>query len=295
MSDMPGLMVMLPITLLIGAGIGLALWLFAHLVLAVPEEDRSYLDQPPLGFRLVWWLIRLLAWYLRDMLPQRWSRQWEGQLQQAGLDYVLTAPQLVASQGVASALGVGGGIVLAKMLDMDSEVLPGALGILGLLYPWIWVRERIMARRKDLMKTLPFYLDIVTMCVEAGLNFNGALRQATLKGPSGVLREEFQRILRDIRAGKPRADALRSFAQRVHEPTVSTLVSTIIQSEALGVNLGPMLRAQADQRRLERFLRAEKLAMEAPVKMLFPLVAFIFPCTFVVLGFPILMMFRDIQ
>ena len=150
-------------------------------------------------------------------------------------------------------------------------------------------------RRKDLLKTLPFYLDMITLCVEAGLNLSGALRQATLKGPPGVLRDEFQRILRDVRAGRSRTDALRQFARRMGEPSVTAVVSSIVQAENTGMNLGPILRAQADQRRTERFLRAEKLAMEAPVKMLLPLIAFIFPCTFIVLGFPIAMMFMDMK
>ena len=106
-----------------------------------------------------------------------------------------------------------------------------------------------------------------------------------------MLRDEFQRVLRDIRAGKARAIALRGMAARLNEPSVSHFTTAVIQAESMGMNLGPVLRAQADQRRTERFLRAEKLAMEAPVKLLFPLIAFIFPCTFIVLFFPIAMKF----
>ena len=78
-------------------------------------------------------------------------------------------------------------------------------------------------------------------------------------------------------------------ADRVQEPGVTNLVAAIVQAESMGMNLGPVLRAQAEQRRSERFIRAEKLAMQARVKMLFPLIAFIFPCTFIVLFFPIAM------
>lgn len=142
-----------------------------------------------------------------------------------------------------------------------------------------------------MLKTLPFFLDIITLCVEAGLNLTGALAHAVAKGPAGPLRDEFSRILRDVRAGKSRADALRTFADRMNEPAISNLVSSLIQAETIGMSLGPLLRAQAEQRRAERFARAEKQAMEAPVKMLFPLIAFIFPCTFLVLAFPIVMKF----
>jgi tight adherence protein C len=132
---------------------------------------------------------------------------------------------------------------------------------------------------------------VITLCVEAGLNLQGAMNQAVQKGPKGVMRDELQKVLRDIRAGKQRAEALRAMAERLGEASISNLVTSLIQAESLGMNLGPVLRAQSEQRRSERFLRAEKLAMEAPVKMLLPLIAFIFPCTFIVLGFPIAMKF----
>jgi tight adherence protein C len=166
-------------------------------------------------------------------------------------------------------------------------------GLFGFVYPGIWLRDTIQNRRRELLKSLPFFLDVVTLCVEAGLNFQGALHQAVLKGPKGVMREEFQRVLRDVRAGKPRAEALRALALRLNEPPVTNFVASVIQAERLGMNLGPVLRAQADQQRVDRFLRAEKLAMEAPVKMLFPLIAFIFPCTFIVLFFPIVVKFME--
>jgi len=121
----------------------------------------------------------------------------------------------------------------------------------------------------------------------------GALQQAALKGPKGALCDEIKRVLRDVRSGKARADALRAMSERVQEPAVTNFVTALIQAERMGMNLGPVLRAQADQRRSERFLRAEKLAMEAPVKLLFPLIAFIFPCTFIVLFFPIVVQFMQ--
>jgi tight adherence protein C len=129
------------------------------------------------------------------------------------------------------------------------------------------------------------------LCVESGLNLSGAIQQAVDKGPVGALKDEFARVLRDIRAGKPRSEALRELASRMDMAAVSSFVSTLIQAEATGMNLGPILRAQADQRRVERFARAEKLAMEAPVKLLFPLIFFIFPCVFAILMFPIVMKF----
>jgi tight adherence protein C len=155
----------------------------------------------------------------------------------------------------------------------------------------LWVRDRIEARHRGVQKALPYALDLITLCVEAGLTLQSALGHAVAKGPAGPLRDEMARVLRDRRAGKTRVEALRSMSTRMRDPAIANLVSALIQSETLGMNLGPILRAQAEQRRMERFSRAEKLAMEAPVKMLFPLIAFIFPCTFIVLGFPIAIKF----
>jgi tight adherence protein C len=94
-------------------------------------------------------------------------------------------------------------------------------------------------------------------------------------------------LLREVRAGKPRTDAMRDMAARLNFPPINSLVSALVQGEVMGASIGAILRAQAEQRRTERFQRAEKLALEAPVKMLGPLIMCIFPCTFIVIGFPI--------
>jgi tight adherence protein C len=218
-------------------------------------------------------------------------------LRLAGWDFGLTPEQFVAAR-IVYALLVGAIAAWVASTLMPPAVrsawigpAAGALGLLGFAMPTIWLHDRVALRRAETLRQLPFALDIITLCVEAGLNLQGALAQAVAKGPKGVLRDELQRVLRDIRAGKPRAEALRSMAERLQEPSVTQFVSAVVQAEAMGMNLGPVLRAQADQRRTERFLRAEKLAMQAPVKMLLPLIAFIFPCTFIVLFFPIAMKF----
>lgn len=276
----------------IGAAAAAVGWLLGSLAAEVPAEDRSYRDRPPPAFRLAWWPIHWLSHYLGAWLPDAWSRSLQGRLRQAGLDYALSPAQFVAAQAVAAGAAAG---LTAFVLDAwnlaEIASLVLAAAALGALFPLIWLRDQVQARRREVLKTLPFMLDIVTLCVEAGLNLTGAFQQATAKGPAGPLRDELARVLRDVRAGKPRSDALRTFADRLDEPAIANLVSALIQAEALGMSLGPILRAQAEQRRTERFARAEKLAMEAPVKLLFPLIAFIFPCTFLVLGFPIVMKF----
>jgi tight adherence protein C len=281
------------LALLFGLALALLVWLLAAMVAAIPPEDRQYKDAPPLGFRLLWWPIHWCSHAIARFVAQEPTAALPVKLRKAGLDYSLGAAQFVAARLICALLT---GLLLcwiaaALMHSGATAWLQAGLAgsLCGWIYPALWLRDRIARRKSLLQKSLPFYLDIITLCVEAGLNFQGALLASVEKGPPGALRDEFQRVLRDIRAGKGCADALRAMGERIDEPSVINFVSAVIQAERVGMNLGPVLRAQADQRRAERFLRAEKLAMEAPVKLLFPLIAFIFPCTFIVLFFPLVM------
>jgi tight adherence protein C len=288
--------------LAMGTSVALIAWLIAKALADVPQEDREYKDPPPLGFRLVWWPVQWISHYLEPFISAKTAIAVQTKLRKAGLDYTLSVSQYMASRIVSGLVVM---LVFGWILSTFDHPEEGHMrirasmyaeamlfgAVFGWLYPAIWLKDRLAVRKRELLKTLPFYLDMITLCVEAGLNMQGAMTQAVSKGPKGVLRSEFQRVLRDIRAGKGRAGSLRDMAERLSEPSVSNFTTAVIQAESMGMNLGPVLRAQADQRRTERFLRAEKLAMEAPVKMLFPLIAFIFPCTFIVLFFPIVMKF----
>ena len=290
-------------TIGIGLSVAAVMWLVSKALAEVPQENRQYRDRPPLGFRLMWWPVQWTNHYLSGFVPHKMHVRLLRQLRQGGMEYTISPSQFVAGRLVCAGFvaliflwavssfdaGRGAKAVPFGSLIYLQAMLIGAL--CGWIYPVIWLKERIASRRRMLLRALPFFLDIITLCVEAGLNFQGAMVQAVDKGPDGAFKEEMQRVLRDIRAGRSRSDSLRAMASRLNEPSIGNFVSAVIQAESMGMNLGPVLRAQADQRRTERFLRAEKLAMEAPVKMLFPLIAFIFPCTFIVLFFPIAMKF----
>jgi tight adherence protein C len=132
---------------------------------------------------------------------------------------------------------------------------------------------------------------MLTITLEAGGALSVALKVATDRAPDGVLRGAFMRVQGDLRAGRSRREALLALGERLSLPAVDPLVAALVQAESSGASLATVLRAQADQRLHERFARAEKLALEAPVKMLGPLVLCIFPCTFLVLAFPLVMRF----
>ena len=131
-------------------------------------------------------------------------------------------------------------------------------------------------------------LDLLTLSVEAGLDFMGAVQRNCERRKMDPLNEELLRMQREIQIGTTRKVALRNLSERVRIPQVRTLCTALIQAEELGVSIGSILRIQADQMRQDRFERAEKLAHEAPTKMLFPLLLFIFPATIIVLLGPLL-------
>lgn len=274
-----------------GVSVALLVWLAYRFVADTPPAGAQGRDQPPPAFRATWWLIAAAAHYSAPTLSWRYRRTLDKRLVAAGLDQALAAKHILAAQWLI-AIAVAGVIMLLHVMTAGTPGVTGASLIaagsgLGWIWPRLWLRECIALRQRALLRALPFMLDMTTLCVEAGLNLSGALQQAVRKGPPGPLRDELQRVLSDIRTGVPRAQALRDLATRVNTSAVTALVGTLIQADTLGMNLAQILRAQADQQRSDRFLRAERLAMEAPVKMLFPLIAFIFPCTFVVIAFPI--------
>lgn len=152
----------------------------------------------------------------------------------------------------------------------------------GLLLPDAITSHRKRARERAIQKALPDMLDLLTMSVEAGLGFDRALSKV-IESKKGPLAEEFSVVLQEIRVGRPRREALRDLSERLKLPEVSRLIGAILQAEQLGTGMAKTLRVQAEQLRLARRQRAEEAAMKAPIKILFPLVLFVFPALFVVL------------
>lgn len=274
------------VSLLFGGFVTLLVWNIYQVITDVPEEDRSYLDRPALGFRLIWPLIRLLVHYLGPHVSRNYRLVTHMRLRRAGMDYSLSPEQFLAGKIIAALAVIGLSLAIQYLLGYSPSMIFAILGgVGGFFYPELWLKEVTDTRNKAIFRALPFYLDIITLSVESGTNLTGGLTQALQKAPDSPLRNEFGRVLRDIRAGKPRAEALRAMTERVSSDGVNNVVSSMIQAEKTGSSLGPVLRAQADQLRSLRFQKAEKIAMEAPVKLLGPLVMFIFPNTFLVVAF----------
>lgn len=173
-------------------------------------------------------------------------------------------------------------VLLMRLPPLYHWGLSLALGLLGFYYPRLWLSQQIRRRKKEILKTLPDALDLMVICVEAGLGFDAAMQRVSERW-NNELGKAFSRVLQEISLGRLRKDALRDMAVRVDLPEMTTFVAAIIQAEQLGVSIAKVLHIQADQMRLRRRQRAEELARQAPIKMLFPLVFLIFPAMFVVL------------
>jgi tight adherence protein C len=287
--------------IVIAALIGVAFVVFAAAVVysalrlrdEVPDEDREYLDPLPPALRLLWPLLRLVDYHLCQRLPPRLLAGPAEKLRLSGLLYLMSPTQFIALCLVGMAGFALAGYAAGRFAGFHSGLFVAGAAALGFVYPRVWLKDTLKKRQALIVKALPVYLDFLTMGVEAGLNMAGAIGQAVAKGPAGPLKNEFAFVIRDLRSGLTRAEALRRMDERVRIAQVTSFISAVIQAERMGASLGPTFRTQAEQRRTERFQLAEKLAMEAPVKLIFPLVAFIFPVTFLVLMFPIAVKFMQ--
>jgi tight adherence protein C len=279
------------IALMVGGAVLMIAFSLPKLSQQVPQEDREYMDPLPPLLRLSWPLVRFFEYHVCQFVPGAALENTHRRLALTGVGYLVSAEQFYAIRILSTIGGFGFAWVCLRMLETTSAYWL-LLGLaVGYFYPDLWLSDTRQRRSKAVQRTLPSYLDFITMAVEAGLNMTGAITQAMDKGPAGPLKHEFYMVVRDLRSGLPRADALRRMEARLQMPEITSFVGTVIQAEKMGASLGAALRVQAEQRRTERFQRAEKLAMEAPVKLIGPLMIFIFPVTFVVLGFPIVMKF----
>ena len=201
------------------------------------------------------------------------------------------APEdIMALQEIGLVVGLLFGLLAANVLQQNlAWGLAGAL--LGAMYPLIWANDHVTKRHLAITRALPFNLDLLTLSVEAGLDFTAALDTVVRRGKGGPLRDELSMVLKQLKMGKTREEALKAMIARVDLPALTQFVTALIQADKMGTSLGKVLRIQSTQLRIERTQRAEKLANEAPVKMLFPLIACIFPTVFMILFGPIVFAF----
>jgi tight adherence protein C len=198
-------------------------------------------------------------------------------------------------------LGLGlpsAGIMVLPLIGASStQVLLGLvwLGIGGWIGPTFYVRGRLKARQKEVQLALPDMLDMLVVCVEAGLGLNQALVRVAeeIDHVSAVMSEQLLLVNLEMRAGTPRDEALKNFAERTGVPDIRSLVSMLIQTDRFGTSVADALRVHSETMRTKRRQRAEEAAAKTTIKLVFPLVLFVFPAMFVVvLGPSALAIFR---
>ena len=195
----------------------------------------------------------------------------------------------IAAQGILALGGAFVGLVLMGAASPSRAPLFALLfGVLGFLGPNFVLNSRVRARQAAVAAELPDALDLLSVSVEAGLGFDGAVQKLT-EHMEGPLIEEFELALGEMRIGEGRQEALKKMAERSASQEMASFVRAIVQADQLGISLGRILRIQAADSRLKRQLLAEEKAMKAPIKMLFPTVAFIFPAMFIVILGPALL------
>jgi tight adherence protein C len=192
---------------------------------------------------------------------------------------------IIGAKGILLVVGGIFGLVAGSAAAPKYTLLLGlAFAGIGWMAPGVYLNGRVRRRQADVAAELPDALDLLSVSVEAGLGFDGAVQKLT-EHMAGPLIEEFELALGEIRIGEGRQEALKKMSERSASPEMASFVRAIIQADQLGISLGRILRVQAGDTRLKRQLLAEEKAMKAPIKMLFPTVAFIFPAMFlVVLG-----------
>ncbi len=251
--------------------------------------DEIELSQP-FAERVIYPVLRQFGEMAAKNTPQNALQETTRKLELAGKAGFVDAPMFLASRFVAA--GVLGVLVVAvaKFSIFDQtwprSLLYGIIAVaLGFFFPQLWLSEQIKKRQLEIRKAMPDALDLLTICVEAGLGFDAAMSNVAEKWDN-ELSMAFARAIREIQLGKVRREALKTMSDRIDLAEMTSFVAAIIQSEQLGVSMARVLRIQADQMRMRRRQYAEELAHQAPVKMLIPMIVFIFPSIFIVLMTP---------
>lgn len=240
--------------------------------------------------RLVQPMLGSVNGFIGRVTPKHYVVQLDKALREAGNPMKLNANGCITLQISAVIVEIIGvisiWIALAVPVFRVMLILATLIG-LTYIFPGLYLKHLIHARQKEIEKSLPDVIDLLTVSIEAGLSFDGAMAKLVEK-MSGVLVSEFAIVLKEMRMGVSKRDSLKSLIERVPVANLITFVGAILQADQLGVSVGNVLRIQSNIMRQKRRQKASELAMKAPIKMLFPMVFFILPTIFIILLGPVL-------
>ncbi len=262
----------------------------ARLAEFADREVPATLEELELGIsfqeRVIVPLFRALANFVSQFTPEQQLESTRKQLILAGTAHKTDARTFFGTRILLTVLlGVGGFFlffILTKQSALNAIGLTLGFAALGYYLPWLQLHSQISKRQQNIIKALPDALDLLTICVEAGLGFDAAMGKVYEKWDND-LAVAFGRVLQEIQLGKLRREALRDMSEGMDVPDVTAFTAAIIQADQLGVSISKILRVQSDQMRVKRRQRAQEKAQQAPVKMIFPMVLLIFPSIWIVL------------
>jgi len=268
--------------------------LLARLAEASQRGEVTSLEQieleQPFSERVIIPLLKSVGDVSARFTPQKLLQDTSRKLELAGNPGHIDA-------GTFLSLRFVGAVVFGGLLLLVSFVAPSPwptsrvilvvtlFSVIGFFFPQLWLQSVINRRQHNIRKAMPDALDLLTICVEAGLGFDAALSKVSEKWEN-ELSLAFLRTIREIQLGKTRRDALRDMADRLGIPEMTSFVAAVIQSEILGVSLAKVLRIQSDQMRIKRRQRAEEEAHKAPIKMILPMALLTFPSILIILLAP---------
>lgn len=192
-------------------------------------------------------------------------------------------------------LGVIGTLLISYPL-VDPEIIFFWLcmgGAVGYMLPEFWLKGKIKKIKGGILKQLPDAIDLLALCVNAGLDFMLALKWVVEKSTPSIMINELNIVLQEINVGKTRRDALRDLATRYEMPDLSSFTRTLIQADKMGTSVSEALNIISEDMRLARYRRGEQYALKAPIKMLVPLLFFIFPVVAILVAAPIFLQFIE--
>ena len=254
-------------------------------------------DSRPLRERILRPMLHHFAHHLTRWAPKGKKEQTITKLSAAGLSGQWEEVEWKALQYSLSVLLslLVFGIFILMNAGLLTSLEMGIIGLLiGYLSPDSWLKSKAKQRQKEIQHSLPDVLDLLTVSVEAGLGFDAAVLKV-VEIQKGALAEEFLRVLQEIKMGRPRRESLRDLAKR-NKPAkdLSSVVASLVQADQLGISIGGVLRNQAKQIRQKQRQRVEEKAQKAPVKMMIPLVFFVFPTIFIVTLGPAILQIIDL-
>lgn len=265
----------------------------ARLAEFIQRGDVTSLEEielsQPFSERVIVPLINRIGAFSARFTPQKAIQDTERKLELAGNPWPIDAPTFLAIRFI---LGViFGGLLLwlfatsPTWTTTDKFMIIGGGTVGAFWLPQFLLTSRITRRQKEIRKAMPDALDLLTICVEAGLGFDAAMSKVAEKWDTD-LSLAFARVIREVQLGKVRRDALKDMSDRLGIPEMTSFVAAIIQSEQLGVSMAKVLRIQSDQMRVKRRQRAEEEAHKAPIKMIIPMALLIFPTIMIIILTP---------